>query len=775
MGGASSSAADVANVGTAGNRMKPKTGAAVRKGMKLTSTTYQMYWALDPDKPDRYHKRKRFDKFRELGEVTKPVWAFDLAEYTMVLAAALADSNVHLWDLLMDPPELKVTLRMHEAHVWAVVFAPNELAVATASSDKTVRVWVSETGMPLQVLHAHTEGVRCLAFSMDGLLLSGGMDSQICLWEYEATLPTAQWKAHEGHVHSISFVPRSHQQTDNRSLALSVGADGAVCAWHIEQGNYKALGKFPGGGGKGVLCVAQHSTEDNWCACGNEDGAVWIWNYALDDSGNSEQIEVPGNLKLVGHKQSVRTVAFTPDGCLLASGSTDGMIRVWDVRKMCEKEHEVTCVSIFKAHDSWVTELRFEGGSRGIVSCSADGLVKHWVAPRRLQKLYQAPRPDKLAKRLREAEEEAEEEPNIWQYDAGDGQPLALREAPKLTANRTGWFLHPSDTFRVTEEKEGTGGIIWLQVADGFRHGWAYTETPEGLSLCLRVPKEPSEATKLAAKADITTWTNIKKSEQLTDFSKGQLKQVGTLFRGATNMGLDDLLDDDSSDDDSDSSEEEEAAPAAAASPEGGQKQVQQQQPQSTAAGAEAAGPPAPASSQEGTPSKQPPERTPPKEQQLQTQPPPPPKRPTPPRAAPFSQQPEPPLPGALSEGAPDASAQGAAASSSAGVPQLAAAPKALPITDGLPGGLPPPPPPPPPSGGPVPPGVIGPPPARHDRGQLDPMSRGVMLQARIVQPPHRQTLPPALAKAAGVAAANAPPPGDGQPRPPFSAVDLAH
>eukprot|EP00443_Scrippsiella_acuminata_P002792 CAMPEP_0115234916 /NCGR_PEP_ID=MMETSP0270-20121206/35037_1 /TAXON_ID=71861 /ORGANISM="Scrippsiella trochoidea, Strain CCMP3099" /LENGTH=537 /DNA_ID=CAMNT_0002649673 /DNA_START=88 /DNA_END=1698 /DNA_ORIENTATION=+ len=461
MGGTQSSK----NIIGAGHRMKPKLSR-----QKLLQSNYSVYWSLKPEQPDKYHKRKRFDKFRELPEVTKPVWSFDLAEYTMVLAAALADHGVHLWDLLMDPPELKVTIKAHKAHVWAVVFSPNELALATGSDDKTVRIWVAETGMPLQVLEAHTEGIRCLAFSLDGLLLSGGMDSQICMWEYQSSIPSAQWKAHEGHVHSIAFV--KNHQSENQTLALSVGADGSVAGWHVEAGIYQPLGRFAGGGGKGVLCIAQHTVEDNWCACGNEDGAVWVWNFSQPDfdSRNEEQLEVEGSVKLIGHKQGVRTLAFTPDGVLLASGSTDGIVRVWDIRAMCEDGHEVCCLCVFKAHDSWVTELRFEGGDRGMVTCSSDGLVKHWVAPNRVKKIKR--KVPKLSQLLQlPAAEDVEplvfdKQLKGWRVDPNYEDPVPVEDEPISPGRNLRNFT--SHTLEAADEDEPYRELHKLFLGDDY-------------------------------------------------------------------------------------------------------------------------------------------------------------------------------------------------------------------------------------------------------------------------------------------------------------------
>jgi WD40 repeat protein len=56
----------------------------------------------------------------------------------------------------------------HEVLVCDVCYAPNGLTLATASGDKSIRVWDSKNGRQLHVLHGHTEWVNQLRFSSQG-------------------------------------------------------------------------------------------------------------------------------------------------------------------------------------------------------------------------------------------------------------------------------------------------------------------------------------------------------------------------------------------------------------------------------------------------------------------------------------------------------------------------------------------------------------------------------------------------------------------------------
>jgi WD40 repeat protein len=63
------------------------------------------------------------------------------------------------------------------------------------------------------------------------------------------------------------------------------------------------------------------SPDGRWLASGSHDDTVRIWDVAF----GAPQAAVEG------HTGSVRSMAFSPNGRRLASGSDDGMVRIWDV------------------------------------------------------------------------------------------------------------------------------------------------------------------------------------------------------------------------------------------------------------------------------------------------------------------------------------------------------------------------------------------------------------------------------------------------------------
>lgn len=130
--------------------------------------------------------------------------------------------------------------------------------------------------------------------------------------------------------------------------------------WYFEQWRYEGSDVTCYGHQKGVYCVA-YNPNGTLLASGSGDATVRLW-----DPISGEQIAA-----LVGHEERILTVAFNLDGSLLASGSDDGTIIIWD-----SSNHEK--VQSWKAHDSVISHVAF-GPDSSLVSCGYwDNQVKHW-------------------------------------------------------------------------------------------------------------------------------------------------------------------------------------------------------------------------------------------------------------------------------------------------------------------------------------------------------------------------------------------------------------
>lgn len=136
-----------------------------------------------------------------------------------------------------------------------------------------------------------------------------------------------------------------------------------------------------------IHTLAVCPTNENMIASAGEDATVRFWNLN-DLTASTAQKSLDSltgyNLphhRLHGHKETIWSLNFCLSGKLLATGSSDCYIRIWNVSA---KQPTLNCH--FRAHESWVRSLVFTDDMQVLISGSADGLVSLWAVPQQYHK-----------------------------------------------------------------------------------------------------------------------------------------------------------------------------------------------------------------------------------------------------------------------------------------------------------------------------------------------------------------------------------------------------
>jgi RNA polymerase sigma factor (sigma-70 family) len=315
------------------------------------------------------------------GKILQPAEAHDSGVHCLTLspdgatlAAGTYWKNVQLWDMKTGRPLRR--LEGHEHSVYPVVYSPDGRHVASGSRDGTARVWDAATGKELHKFFSYDGDkvgqvwVYGLAFSPDGKHLAGTCrhgggalnnvtgENEVRIWDIEGGKEVCRCEGHTSLIYAVAF------SRDGKTL-FSCGEDGAVRVWDAATG--KAQRTIGEGAWFGESLAV--SPDGGLLAVGCRDG-----NVRLFDIAGGRLLQEMKEHANFAYRQSLfrdgRTLAFSPDGRMLASGSWQ-VVQLWDVAAGQERLS-------FTAHRGEVMSVAFLPDGRRLATGSPDTTVVVW-------------------------------------------------------------------------------------------------------------------------------------------------------------------------------------------------------------------------------------------------------------------------------------------------------------------------------------------------------------------------------------------------------------
>lgn len=278
-----------------------------------------------------------------------------------------ATYQIELWDVA-NARHLR-SLEGHSLLLESITFTPDSRRLISGSLDKSVRLWDISTGYELRKIEAHSNSVQSVAFSPDGRLLASlyHADQSIHLWDIRQERELPPLKGHRGFVRSIAFHP--HQPR-----LASASSDETLRLWDIKRSIEVAhLNQT------GQITQISFNPAGSTLAFINQETTLYLWHisslsHLAANTVDSTPPTPKSDLKaLKGHHKALTSLAFSPNGKLLASASRDGTICLWAV----PSGREVSRLS--PKHTSYAEQIAFSPDSRLLAAIeSGTSMIRLW-------------------------------------------------------------------------------------------------------------------------------------------------------------------------------------------------------------------------------------------------------------------------------------------------------------------------------------------------------------------------------------------------------------
>jgi WD40 repeat protein len=286
------------------------------------------------------------------GQIYHMIWLSDGKTLAVL-------SSVGVW--LYDTDSLDVAprfLSMHTGRAYDQALNSDGTMLATVGRDLnfSVGIWNIRTGKKQSTLTGHMSPVWRIMFSPGGkMLASGDEQGVIRLWSVDENRELAALKGHSRLISGLAFSP-------NGALLASSSWDGTVRLWEVASGKELSVLKGHNTGTEimGVAFSPDGATLASWSR--GSDHALRLW-----DVKTGSQLEV-----IEGFFEHADSVAFDPQGTVLATGSRDSAVHLFQVNT--GKDIDI----LQSASSGEITEILFSPDGKKLAAASDAGSVYMW-------------------------------------------------------------------------------------------------------------------------------------------------------------------------------------------------------------------------------------------------------------------------------------------------------------------------------------------------------------------------------------------------------------
>jgi WD40 repeat protein len=312
-----------------------------------------------------------------LKEYSYPVISVSFSPDGKTLASgSLGDTAIKLWDVHSGKEIRTLTLKGDIHMVSSVSFSPDGKTLASYDDgEHTIKLWDVTTGKAIHTLQGHSSSVKSVSFSPDGkTFASGSDDNTIKLWDITTGKEIRSLDGLHNGVNSINFSPNGK--------TLAFGNNETIKLVDVNTG--KEIRTFKG---HGNLFGSVSFSSDGKLASGSDDNTIKLWDVTTGKEirtlkGHSN-ITPLDSIRFGSRNTSIRpaesneynnitsSVSFSPNGKILASGSNDSTITLWDVATGKE-------IHTLQGHSDAIWSVSFSPDGKTLASSSWDKTVILW-------------------------------------------------------------------------------------------------------------------------------------------------------------------------------------------------------------------------------------------------------------------------------------------------------------------------------------------------------------------------------------------------------------